>query len=44
MNYIDKDEKEIIESYNSDEWVPVGEQKKEEILEAAKQSLLKKTN
>ena len=41
-NYIDKEEKEIVESYDSDEWVSVGDEKKEELREAAKNSLLKK--
>lgn len=41
MDYINKDEKEIIESYNLDEWVSVGDQEKEEIREDAKQSILK---
>ena len=41
MDFLDKEEKEIMESYNSDEWVSAGKKKKEEIREAAKQSLLK---
>lgn len=41
MDFLDKEEKEIMESYSLDEWVSVGEQKKEEIREAAKQSILK---
>lgn len=40
MDFLDKEEKEIMESYSLDEWVSVGEQKKEEIREAAKQSIL----
>lgn len=41
-DYIDKEEKEIVESYDSDEWVSAGDEKKEELREAAKNSLLKK--
>lgn len=41
-DYIDKEEKEIVESYDSDAWVSVGDEKKEELREAAKNSLLKK--
>lgn len=41
MDFLDKEEKEIMESYSLDEWVSVGEQKKEEIREDAKQSILK---
>lgn len=41
MNYLDKEEKEIIESYEKDEWVSTGSEKRDEIEEAAKQSTLK---
>jgi len=41
MDYIDKEEKDLIESYNRDEWVSVSEKKKAEIEEAAKNSKLK---
>lgn len=41
MDFLDKEEKEIMESYNLDDWVSVGDQKKEEIRKAAKQSILK---
>ena len=35
MNYIDKDEKEILESFERNEWVSVSDSKKAEIEEAA---------
>ena len=41
-NYIDKEEKEFVESDDSDEWVSAGDEKKEVLREAAKNSLLKK--
>lgn len=41
MDYADKEEKEIVESYEKDEWVSSGKKKKEEIAEAAEKSLLK---
>jgi len=40
MDYLDKEEKEIIESYETDEWVSSGEDLKEEIKKAANNSLL----
>lgn len=39
--YFDKDEKEIMESYDSGEWESAGDEKKEELREAAKNSMLK---
>lgn len=41
MDYLDKEEKEIIESYEKEEWVSSGNELKEEIKKAAKNSLLK---
>lgn len=41
MDYINKEEKDIIESYNRDEWVPALDEKKAEIKEATKNSTLK---
>lgn len=41
MDYINKEEKDIIESYNRDEWVSALDEKKAEIKEAAKNSTLK---
>lgn len=41
MDYLDKDEKEIIESYENEEWVSSGDELKEEIRKAAKNSTLK---
>lgn len=41
MDYIDEEEKDLIESYNRDEWVSSSEKKKAEIKEAAKNSTLK---
>lgn len=41
MDYLDNEEKEIIESYKNDEWVSSGKAKMEEIKEAAEQSKLK---
>lgn len=41
MDYTDQEEKDIVESYEKDEWVSSGENKKEEITEAAKKSMLK---
>ncbi len=41
MDYLDKEEKEIIESYEQEEWVSSGSEKRKEIEEAAKQSTLK---
>jgi len=40
-DYIDKDEKQIMESYDSGEWASAGDQKKEDLREAAKNSMLK---
>lgn len=41
MEYLDKDEKELIDSYENDEWISAGNKIKEEIKEAAKNSDLK---
>lgn len=41
MDYINKEEKDIIESYNRDEWVSALDEKKAEIKEVAKNSTLK---
>ena len=41
MDYLDKDEKELIDSYENDEWVSAGDKIKKEIKEAAKNSSLK---
>ena len=41
MDYLDKDEKEIMESYENGEWVSSGDELKEEIRHAAKNSTLK---
>ena len=41
MNYHDKEEKEIMESYDRDEWVSVSKSKKAEIEEAADNSTKK---
>ncbi len=41
MKALDKEEKEIIESYENEEWVSSGEEIKEEIRQAAKNSTLK---
>ena len=41
MDYLDKEEKEIIESFDNDEWVSSGKEKRKEMEEAAKQSTLK---
>lgn len=41
MDYLDKDEKEIMESYGNGEWVSSGDELKEEIRQAAKNSTLK---
>ena len=38
MDYLDTDEKELIDSYENDEWVSAGEKIKEKIKEAAKNS------
>lgn len=40
MDYIDKEEKEIIESYENEEWVSSGDELKDEIRQAAKKSTL----
>lgn len=42
MDYFDKEEKEIIESYENEEWVSSDKTLKEEIEKAAKNSTLKK--
>ncbi len=41
MDYLDKDEKEIMESYGNGEWVSSVDELKEEIRHAAKNSTLK---
>jgi len=41
MDYLDKEEKEIIESYENEEWVSSDKTLKEEIEKAAKNSTLK---
>lgn len=41
MDYIDKEEKELIESYNNDEWVSASKSKKAEIEKAANKSTKK---
>ncbi|MDZ7756635.1 hypothetical protein [Rhodohalobacter sp.] len=41
MDYLDQEEKKIIESYENGEWVSSGEGIKEEIRKAAKNSTLK---
>ena len=41
MDYFDKEEKEIIESYENEEWVSSGEELKEEIRKVAKNNTLK---
>lgn len=38
MDYINKEEKESIESYERDEWISIAEKKKSEIEKAAKNS------
>lgn len=41
MDYLDNEEKEIIESYENDEWVSSSKAKLKEIKEAAEHSKLK---
>lgn len=41
MDYLDKEEKEIIESYEKDNWVSTGDDLKDNIKKAAKKSQLK---
>jgi predicted DNA binding CopG/RHH family protein len=41
MDYLNKEEKEIIESYENEEWVSSGDELQKEIREAAKNSTLK---
>ena len=41
MDYLDKEEKEIIKSYENEEWVSSGNEIKDEIRRAAKNSTLK---
>lgn len=41
MDHLDKEEKEIIESYENEEWVSSGDELKEKIRKAAKNSMLK---
>jgi predicted DNA binding CopG/RHH family protein len=42
MDYLDKEEKEFIESYENEEWVSSGNEIKEKVRKAAKDSMLKK--
>ncbi len=42
MDYLDKEEKELIESYENEEWVSSGNEIKEKVRQAAKNSMLKK--
>lgn len=41
MDYLDKDEQEIINSFNNDEWVSVNKAEKGKYVKAAKESLSK---
>lgn len=41
MDYLDNEEKEIIESFENEEWVSSGDELKKDIERAAKQSTLK---
>ena len=41
MDYLDKEEKEIIESYENDEWISSDDKLKESITKAAQKSQLK---
>lgn len=41
MDYIDKEEEEINESYENEEWVSSGDDLQDEIRQAAKKSTLK---
>ena len=41
MDYIDKEEKELMESYNNDEWISITKSKKAEIEKAANNSTIK---
>ncbi len=41
MDYLDNEEKEIIESYENEEWVSSGDELKKDIERTAKQSTLK---
>ena len=44
MDYIDKDEKELLESFERNEWVSVSDSKKAEIEAAARNNTKKKKN
>ena len=41
MKYLDKEEKELIESYEKGEWKPIKKSKQKEYVEAAKESMAK---
>lgn len=41
MDYTDKEEKEIMESFEKEEWVSSGKKLREEITEAAEKNMLK---
>jgi predicted DNA binding CopG/RHH family protein len=41
MKYLDKEEKELIESYNKGEWKPVKKRNKNVYVQAAKESMAK---
>jgi len=41
MDYLDKKEKEIVESYENDEWVSVDKKELENYKKAARESMLK---
>ena len=41
MDYLDKEEKELIESFEKGEWKPVSNKENEKYIDAAKQSLTK---
>lgn len=41
MKYLDREEKELVESFNKDEWDSAGEKEKEIFIKAAKASAVK---
>lgn len=41
MKYLDKEEKDFVESFDKDEWVSAGEKEKEIFIKAAKASAVK---
>lgn len=41
MDYLDKEEKELIESFEKGEWKPVSKKEKKKYIDAAKKSLTK---